>query len=307
MSLLVSWRGRLADLDRIDELENALAELTISRRGYFSPPHGEGRRRGAWLLLEPGLPQIPLLVAPDGTFAAEQDSPDGWVACDTRWGSAEAHALLVETLDAVREEFAPGLEVRDDGGYWPGRATEPLLAARRAAGLEAAAFDAKALRKAVRTALLNSSEHPRARITESPDGDDLREGTEAEWDAFDRENTRRVLGVGRALESRRLMDELSPEEVVEALRSEGVAISRQFQMEGEEPPSEEEPFGLGVVQLKRARRGLEFAAAAIPACRAAAPTSADRLDAIEAEIRVFFAEVNRRLDDMRRRWKQQSD
>lgn len=376
MALQVAWRGRLADPERIDEFENALAELSIARRGYFSPPHGEGRRRGAWLLLEPGLAGIPLLVAPDGTLAGEKDSAEGWVGCETLWGSAEAHALLIEALDALREEFAPGLEVRDGGGYWPGREVEELLKARRAAGAEAKSFDAAALRKAVRAALLHSSEHPRVRISESPDGDDLREGTEAEWDAFDRENKRRVMGVGRAIESRRLMGDLSAEEVVDAMRSEGIGIARQFELEGEEPPRdvdmddveedeawlpqtqeepeedpllersrnlilrgmdwadggssrsqdptgslsqglmelggglaqalsdpEDLPFGLGVVQLKRARRGLEFAAAAVPACRAAVPKSAEALDGIEAEIRAFTLEVDRRLADMRRRWK----
>ena len=127
MSLQVAWRGRLEDPARIDEFENALAELAIACRGYFSPPHGEGRRRGAWLLLQPGLPQVPLLVAPDGSFAPEEDVPGGRVSCDTRWGSAEAHALLVEALDAIRAEFAPGMELNDGGIYWPKRRVEPLL------------------------------------------------------------------------------------------------------------------------------------------------------------------------------------
>lgn len=343
--LLVRWRGRLADLSRIEELEDALTELTIARRGYVDLPFGEGGRRGAALQLEPGLAQINLFVSDDGSFSPRGESPDGWVSCDTAWATQDGRALLVECLEAVRDGFAPDLEIQDGSGVAAPRNPD--------------------VRRAVRAAF-RSSEHRRATITESDV--DRCEGTEAEWAAFHDENTRRTLGVQRALELRRVGGEHSLDDFVEAMCSEGVALAAQVKLDSEpqvernlpveveiqefEIPTREErhpllnrsidltvsmmkwfdegaldptdtlvrgvlesggglsqvlgeddtPYGIIVHQLKRARRGLEFAEAALPACRAPRPD--DRtLDRISAEIRFFTEEVESRLADQRRRWK----
>lgn len=219
MSRSVAWRGRLADPDRIDSLEDALLEIALEFGGQFHSFHAERSARGGILDLAPGLGRVVFAVGRDGSLGSAPGEPpasDGWVSAETQFASAKAHALLVEVLEALRDEFFAGLQIRDEAD-----AVEKQ--------------ERSTARRRVRT-LLSLPEGKRPTIGEEDpeDADSRTAGTEAEWDAFCRRNERRNAGVRRALDHATSAGGAGTDAFLEALRDEGV-----IGMPGEESPGME--------------------------------------------------------------------
>ncbi len=358
MSTSVSWRGRLADPARIDALEEALLEFALEFGGQFHPLDPEDRARGGLLDLAPGLGRLPFAVLRDGSLATlpgECAEADGWVSADVRFAPDHDRAVLLEVLEALRDEFLPGLEIR-------GEAVERPVAVRQ---------------RIRRLIALPESKRPSVGQDDPEWADSRASGTEAEWDAFQRRNLRRNAGLRRSIEIAVAGGEEHGKAFEQALETEGIANppGMEEDAEAEEDDAEEAwdpplddavpesaprefrfpplversqevvvramnavqgarrplspedvfcagvlemagglsqaisnddeesefdtPFGLIVVQLKRALRGVEFARGAVPACsRAAGPV----LEQLDRDLAEFESEIRQRLSAARDDW-----
>ena len=133
MGITVAYRGRLADLARVEDFEDRVLDLALEMGGlaHIWRSHAEANRermvRGIFVNLFPGQEPASLLLAPEGWLIGLGDVEDSergrltgppWCLTKTQFGPIEGHVALVEMLKALRNEFLPDLEVSDEGGYW---------------------------------------------------------------------------------------------------------------------------------------------------------------------------------------------
>lgn len=261
MAVTISFRGRLRDLERVETLEDRIVELSMDVGGYAqiwrSSCEATPQRvvRGVLLDLSPGLDPVSLLISPEGCLtpidAVEraERGPLGelpWLAVSADYGGLEGHVMLVELLAALREEFIPDLEVKDEGGYFETRDGDALYRFReerqaKAKGvaadhspavphpwtpeLQAARREGIArIAQRIRRAVVQPPEHPPARFArgDEEDEDARRYGTEEEWDASYRESRRKQQQLMRAFEERTVRGTDPGKAFEEALRSEGI-------------------------------------------------------------------------------------
>jgi hypothetical protein len=145
MGITIAYRGRFADLTRIEDFEDRLVDFALEIRGlvriWRSRADGDPERmiRGVILDLAPGQESTSLLLSPEGWLIGLtdiQDAEDGllkeppWCFIKTQCGPVEGHVALVEMLAALKREFLPDLEVSDEGGYWETRDLAELVRLR---------------------------------------------------------------------------------------------------------------------------------------------------------------------------------
>jgi hypothetical protein len=240
MGITIAYRGRLADLGRIEDYEDRLLDFALDFGGLgqiwrsHADDNPQRMVRGVILDLAPGQESTSLLVSPEGWLIGLVDVEDAehgrlteppWCFTKTQFGSLEGHVALVEMLTALKREFMPDLEVSDEGGYYPARDLAELVRRRSLVqgmmdgmvegfqrhGLsrEAAEDSDILLHRIERIAaqvhriLRRPAEHSPVSI---PDGD-LSEtsdpdAAEALWDDLFKENRRRQEQLQRALEER---------------------------------------------------------------------------------------------------------
>jgi len=264
MSIVVRFRGALAYPDRIETFEDHLVEIAVELGGYAriwrsasdgsstlakanSPQRADPPRFvcGALLDLAPGLGTVPLLVSPEGVlmaFAAVDEAErqplkqPAWIEVETSFAQADAHAVVAEFLLALKEKFAPALEVEDDAGYFPSRNLAKLLARRREKpvpaeleSLQKRIYDATLI---VRRCLLEPAPHAPVQFSETKDEDTdpTNFGTENEWIAAHKERVRREARTQRSIGTRALRDEIQE-------------LSSDVDLEGDETPSQFESVG----------------------------------------------------------------
>ena len=136
MELVISYRGSLADFDRVEDFEDRVLDLALELHAQATiwrmANDNDPRRmvRGLSLDLCPGQETTSLLVSPAGWLinlnqvAAAQKAQlaePPWCRVTTQFGPIEGHVALVELLTALKQAFFPNLEVRDEGGYWETR------------------------------------------------------------------------------------------------------------------------------------------------------------------------------------------
>ena len=141
MGITISYRGTLADLDRIEDFEDRVLDLSLELGGQAriwrtTADHDPTRAvRGIVLDLCPGQETTSLLVSPEGwliNLTEIEDAENGklteapWCFVKTQFGSLEGHVALVEMFTALKAEFLPDLEVRDEGEYWETRDVKRL-------------------------------------------------------------------------------------------------------------------------------------------------------------------------------------
>jgi hypothetical protein len=243
MGVTIHYRGRLADLTRVEDFEDRLLDLALEIGGLgqiwrsHADDQPERMVRGVILNLAPGQESTSLLVSPEGWLIGLVDIEDAeqgrlteppWCFVKTQFGPLEGHVALVEVLAALRREFVPDLEVSDEGGYWEThdlaelarrrgtvqQAIEGLAEGLRRHGLsqEAAEDPAILLRHIERVAaqvhriLERPAEHPPVTFPEESEagaGGPDPETTEALWDEMFKHNRRQQERLQRALEERR--------------------------------------------------------------------------------------------------------
>ena len=153
MGMTIAYRGRLADLTRIEDFEDRLVDYALETGGLAriwrsrADANPERMIRGVILDLAPGQESTSLLLSPEGWLIGLTDIEDAengrlteppWCFVKTQFGPIEGHVALVEMLAALKREFLPDLEVSDDGGYWE---TRDLAALVRNHALTQAAID----------------------------------------------------------------------------------------------------------------------------------------------------------------------
>ncbi len=131
MGITIAYRGRLADLGRIEDFEDRLIDFALEMGGLaqiwrsWDDHNPERMVRGAILGLAPGQESTSLLLSPEGWLIGLTDIEDAeegrlteppWCFVKTQFGPVEAHVALVEMLEALEREFLPDLEVHDEGG-----------------------------------------------------------------------------------------------------------------------------------------------------------------------------------------------
>src|SRR5438128_4399057 len=133
MGITIAYRGRLADLTRIEDFEDRLVDLALEVGGLAQIWRNHAREnpermvRGVILDLSPGQESTSLLLSPEGWLIGLADIEDAergrlkeppWCITKTQFGPIEGHVALVEMFTALRREFLPDLEVNDEGRYW---------------------------------------------------------------------------------------------------------------------------------------------------------------------------------------------
>jgi hypothetical protein len=276
MGITIAYRGRLADLTRIEDFEDRLLDFALEVGGLaqvWRSQSDEGPPRlvrGIILNLAPGQETASLLVSPEGWLINLTDIEDAecgrlteapWCFVKTQFGPLEGHVALVEMFAALRREFLPELEVRDDGGYYPTRDLAELVRRRsliqqgidglveglRRHGLsgEAAEDPDILLRHIERIAaqahrvLQRPAEHPPVAFPEESTGTPGSETTEALWDELFKHNRRQQERLGRAIEERRACGE-EDESAFEAALSDLGLDAPDEGLEPDEPWREDE-------------------------------------------------------------------
>jgi hypothetical protein len=145
MGITIAYRGRLADLTRIEDFEDRLIdcalEIGASVRVWrtWADANPERKVCGVILDLASGHESTSLLVSPEGWLIGLVDIEDAeearlkeppWCFVKTQFGSVAGHVALVEMLAALKREFLPDLEVSDEGGYWETRDFAELVRRR---------------------------------------------------------------------------------------------------------------------------------------------------------------------------------
>jgi hypothetical protein len=133
MGITIAYRGRLADLARIEDFEDRLVDNALEMGAQvriwrsWADDHPERMVRGVILDLAPGHESTSLLLSPEGWLIGLTDIEDveegrlkelPWCFVKTQFGPVEGHVALVEMLTALKREFLADLEVSDEGGYW---------------------------------------------------------------------------------------------------------------------------------------------------------------------------------------------
>jgi hypothetical protein len=281
MSITVAYRGRLADLARVEDFEDRLLDLALELGAlaqiWRSHADGDPQRgvRGVLLHLAPGQETTSLLLSPEGWLISLTEIEDAergtlpeppWCFTKTQFGPIEGHVALVELLTALRREFIPDLEVSDEGSYWETRdlaeltrrrgvvqeAIEGLADGLRRNGLspEAAEDPALLLRHIERVAarvhrtLRRPAEHPPVALPEQEDvlgAGPDPEATEALWDELFKHNRRQQERFERALEERRSRGEDADEAFENALADLGLDGPEEEPAESGEPWHDDVP------------------------------------------------------------------
>jgi hypothetical protein len=263
MGITIAYRGRLADLTRIEDFEDRLVDFALEVGGlaqiWRSAAADDPQRmvRGVILNLAPGQESASLLVSPEGWLIGLVDIKDAergrlteppWCFIKTQFGPVEGHVALVEMFAALQREFLTDLEISDEGGYWETRNLAELSRKRLflkeaidalAKGLERhglsreAAEDPDILVKRieriaaqVHRILQRPAEHPPVTFPddEATGVEQDPEATEALWDDLYKHNRRQQERMQRALEERRSAGEDDEEAFEKALEELGLDV-----------------------------------------------------------------------------------
>lgn len=262
MGVTISYRGSLADLERVEDFEDRVVDLALEVGGHarvwrsFNDDDPRRAVRGVMLDLYPGQETTSLLISPEGwlvNFTEIEDAENGrlaeppWCFVKTQFGPVEGHVALVELLAALKREFFPDLEVHDEGGYWETRdlaalcrklehlqaAIDGLAAGLRRYGLTAEAAEDPDILTArigrvaqlVQQTLGRPPEHPPVDWGDDDSADgfgSLLDGTEAQWDASFKEQRRKQERLHRAIEERRARGDETADALENAMRDEGM-------------------------------------------------------------------------------------
>ena len=260
MGLTIFYRGFIADVARVEDFEDRVLDLALETGAqaqiWRSTCDRDPRRvvRGLILDLYPGQETTSLLISPEGWLinlfeieAAEKGQLDEppWCFVKTQFGPVEGHVALVELLVALKKEFLPNLEVRDEGSYWESRDLETLrrtfarvgamidglaeglrrygMSADAAEDPEIVAARIERVARLVHRTISRPPEHPPVLLGE--DDSTFEEGwsvSEAEADALYKENRRKQQGLHRSIEELMGRGEDAEEAFEAAMRQEGI-------------------------------------------------------------------------------------
>jgi hypothetical protein len=281
IGITIHYRGKIADLSRIEDLEDRVLDLSLDLGGQAQVWRSSGDAdpgrvvRGLILNHAPGQESMSLLISPEGWLIGLMEIEDAeagrlteppWCFVKTQFGSIEAHVALIEMLSALKLEFIPDLEVSDEGGYWEKRdinllaknfgllrrAIDGMAEGLRHYGLSAeAAEDPEILiqritriAEKVRRSLGRPSEHAPPEFPEEGSEfaqSDDPEKTEAAWDEIYKDSRRRQERFQRLLEERLARGEDHDQAFEGAMEDAGIGQSLSG-LEGDDDEADGEDF-----------------------------------------------------------------
>jgi hypothetical protein len=280
MGVTISYRGRLADLSRVEDFEDRLVDFALEFGGqvqiWRSHADSQPQRmiRGVLLNLAPGQETASFLLSPEGWLIGLLDIADAahgrlteppWCFIKTQFGPLEGHVALVEMFAALQREFLPELEINDEGGYHLTRDLAELrrrrdlvrrgidglaeALARHGLSREAAEDPAIVLQRIewiaaqVHRTLQRPAEHPPVEFPEdeAPGEPPDPEAREASWDELFKHNRRQQERLQRAVEERRSRGE-EDEAFEHALEDLGLEVPGEDAEAADEPWPDDEPF-----------------------------------------------------------------
>lgn len=277
MGITVHYRGRIADLDRVEDFEDRVLDLAVALQGsariWRSCPKDDNQRmvRGLILDLAPGQESTSLLISPEGWLIGLIEIEDAeqrriaeapWCFVKTQFGPIEGHVALVELLRAIKREFAPDLEVSDEGGYYE---TGDLAELRRRFKLLQAAIAGLAdglrrhslsheaaedpeiltvrirrIAEQVQRTLSRPAEHPPVEFSDADEEFAARKDAaaiEADWDEFYKDRRRAQERLHRSIEERLARGEDHEQAFEGAMRDLGVTGPPEEGTSGDEDGS----------------------------------------------------------------------
>lgn len=238
MGVTIHYRGSIADLDRVEDFEDRMIDLSLALGGDCRVWRSAGDEyperivRGVILDVAPGQESTSLLISPEGWLIGLIDMEDAergkltekpWCFVKTQFGSVEGHVAVVELLSAIKREFMPDLEVSDEGEYWDRRDVGTLhqkmaflnraigafrdaleqnpLSAEASEDPEIVATRVERIAHIVHQTLQRPAEHPPVQF---PEGDEPWQVDPAEnealWDELYRNNRRKQEQITRIIE-----------------------------------------------------------------------------------------------------------
>jgi hypothetical protein len=245
MGVTIHYRGSLADLSRVEDFEDRVIDFALAMGGnprvWRSADDDDPSRivRGLLIDLAPGQETTSLLISPEGWFigpmeieAAEKSmlTEPPWCWVKTQFGPIEGHVALVELLAGIKKEFAPDLEVMDEGDYWEcrdlARLQQKLTFLQQAIDSLANALESdrlspearedpeilatriERLARKVHATLSRPAEHPPVQFPEDETGvpPDAAEN-ESLWDTLFAENRRKQERMNRVMEEQKIRGE----------------------------------------------------------------------------------------------------
>jgi hypothetical protein len=281
MGLTIHYRGRLADLSRIEDFEDRVLDLVLEIGGtaeiWRSAATDDPSRmvRGILATLAPGQETTSLLVSPEGWLIGLfqiKDAERGlieeppWCRVKTQFGPVEAHVALVELLRALDEEFLAELEVSDEGEYWESRDLPGLiekhafvqssidgikeglerhgLSSEAAEDPEIVARRIERIAEQVHRVISRPSEHPDPFCREDDESELFPDPDEVEarWDAVFRYNRRRQERLHRAIEERLQQGEPRDEALRNAFRDVGIPVPGDPSIAGDDDKFDDDGF-----------------------------------------------------------------
>jgi hypothetical protein len=273
MGITIHYRGRLADLSRIEVFEDRLVDFALEVGGmariWRSQADDSLRMvRGVILNVAPGQELTSMLISPEGwliNLTEIKDAERGrlpepsWCFVKTQFGPVEGHVALVEMLADLKREFIPELEVSDESGYWETRDLAQLVRKRTfqkeaidalAEGFQRhglsreAAEDPEILirhiervAERVHRIMRRPAEHPPIEFPEEDFGSEPdAETTEKLWDEMFKHNRRQQERLQRAIEERQRRGEDDDSVFENAMRDIGIDVPGDEQAEEEDEP-----------------------------------------------------------------------
>ncbi len=230
MGVTIHYRGKMADLGQVEELEDRVLDLAFelgaTAQVWRSAADDSPDRivRGLILDLSPGQETMSLLISPEGWLFPLHDIEEAergplpeppLCFVKTQYGSLEGHVALTELLRFLKQKFFPNLQVDDEGEYWESgdfRVLAEKFARVRTAmqgmveGLAQFGLSREAAedRNILATRIERIARLVQQTLQRSPeparpegDGDVL---SEREWDAMYRQHRRRQERLHRAIE-----------------------------------------------------------------------------------------------------------
>ena len=269
MGITISYRGSIADLGRVEDLEDRVIDLALEVGGraqiWRSVCDHDRQRvvRGVILDLYPGQETTSLLFSPEGWLvnlteieAAENGelSEPPWCFVKTQFGSVEGHVALVELPTCLKKEFIPNLELNDEGGYYETRDVDALRKAfanvgaaiaglsegLRQFGMSSEAAEASEIlasriervAELVHRILARLPENPLLGFDENPEINDEQDSDQSQWDELLREHRRKQERIERAIRNRLASGE-SPDGVFESALRDGQLVSEELPLHGD--------------------------------------------------------------------------
>ncbi len=138
MGVSIHYKGRIAHPAPLQQLRRDLLRFAERVHWEYLDLTGPDESQILEIILYPPGECEPVffLIDSEGRLhppyevEAEEGDDSLWCSVKTQYGPLEAHVRIVELLKQIQHDYAPGLEISDEGSYWETGNLETLRSAR---------------------------------------------------------------------------------------------------------------------------------------------------------------------------------